>query len=291
MKIEELKVANLNDCWVKMYVHVARSITSGFGYDGEYAVRKALRNFGHDRGSTLRDEQLELGMKINMYNLWTYYDLPGDARFKRNKIRLTETQRISQTLVCPMATLWNEMDANDLGVLYCDEFHPAMFSGYHNKIITNLGETLTHDTDDHCHFALYLDPGNMNAEERKYSFAEFDENFSEVNVGDYVLRSARDGYNILTIKLFYHLAKEAIDAFADDARVHISKAVEILAQDIKSFLTVKANALGVEFDSTFLKENCPISMDINDDKLWNDYASDGIKELFANNFYSTFVNL
>lgn len=103
---EDMKIANLNDCWLKMYVYLAKEITDGYGIEGEAALRRGIRNFGYDRGETLRKEQLALGMKINMYNLWTYYDLPGDPRFKRNKIRLNTRERISETLVCPMADMW-----------------------------------------------------------------------------------------------------------------------------------------------------------------------------------------
>lgn len=288
--LEDIKTGNLDDCWLKMYVHVARAITETYGIEGEVALRQGIRNFGHDRGQTLRNEQLALGMKINMYNLWTYYDLPGDNRFKRNRIRLNTQERISQTLVCPMASMWIKMDAKELGAIYCDEFHPAMFSGYHPKIVTNLGETLTHDTDDHCHFALYLRPANMTEEERKMSFAEYDPDYDEEKVGKYIMRTAREGYNMLTIKLYYHLAKEAIQSFGDGARDIIAKSIREWAKDIGEFLIVRADAVSNELNEQFIQENCPVSLDVAKDTLWDNYSDNGIKDMFVDNFYKTFTS-
>lgn len=288
--LEDIKTGNLDDCWLKMYVHLARSITEEFGIEGEVALRQGIRNFGHDRGETLQKEQLKLGMKINMYNLWTYYDLPGDNRFKRNKIRLNKEERISQTLVCPMANMWIEMDAKKLGAIYCDEFHPAMFSGYNKHILTNLGETLTHDTDDHCHFALYLRPGNMTEEERKMAFEEYDPDFDESKVEKYVMRTNREGYNMLTIKLYYHIVKEAINHIGQDSRKVLAKATEEWAKDISQFLILRADAVSEKLDDKFIEENCPVSLDINEDKLWGEYSDMGIKDLFQNNYYKNFLN-
>jgi hypothetical protein len=284
--LDDIKTANLDDCWLKMYVYMGRAMVDEFGLEGEIALRQGIRNFGHDRGATLREEQLKLGMKINMYNLWTYYDLPGDARFKRNKIRLNTEERISQTLVCPMGSMWNNMGAGDLGAIYCDEFHPAMFTGYHPGIVTNLGQTLTHDTDDHCHFALYLRPANMTEEERKMSFAKYDPDFDENQVGEYVLRTAREGYKMLVVKLFYHLAKQTIENFGDKGRDVIARAIQSWSSETKDFMEKRAEAAGVEADATFIEENCPVNMNFSEDILWEGYSDLEINKLFEENFFA-----
>lgn len=189
-----------------------------------------------------------------------------------------------------MANMWIEMDAKELGAIYCDEFHPAMFSGYHPKIVTNLGETLTHDTDDYCHFALYVRPANMTEEERKMSFEEYDPDFDPDEVGEYIMRTAREGYNMLTIKLYYYLAKETIDHFGDEGKKVIGNALQKWAKDIGSFLKERAEAVSKDLDDEFIQENCPISMDVEEDTLWDDYDDHGIKTLFVDNFYSSFKN-
>jgi hypothetical protein len=288
-KLEDIKMGNLNDCWLKLYVYLAKGITVYYGIEGEAALRRGIRSFGLDRGQTLRNEQIKLGMKINMYNLWTYYDLPDDKRFRRNKIKLDTQERISETLVCPMANMWIKMNEKRLGAIYCDEFHPAMFSGYHSKIVTNLGQTLTHETDDHCHFALFLRPGNMTEEERKMSFIEYDPEYDESQVGAYVMRTPKEGYNMLTIKLYYHLANETIQTFGEDARKVIHDSVAEWAEDIARFLAERADAVGEQLSERFIDENCPVNLDISKDILWEEYDKNRIKELFVNSVYENFV--
>lgn len=274
----------LDDCWLKSYVHMARKLTDTFGIEGEAVLRQGIRNFGKDRGETLRNEQLALGMKINMLNLWTNYDLPDDPRFKRNKIRLTEEERISETLECPMASMWIGMGAKEWGAIYCDEFHPSMFAGYHPGIVTNLGETLTHDTDDHCHFALYLRPGNLTPEERKQSFPAYDPAYDASKVGVYVRRSARDGYNMLTIKLYTHLAKEILAVFGPEGEEVVRSALKEWAEDCWDHLAKAAEQLNVSCNATFLDENLPVYLDMSRDALWRAYPDDSIQLYFKEEF-------
>lgn len=274
----------LDDCWLKSYVHLAKGLIDRFGIEGESVLRQGIRNFGNDRGETLRREQLALGMKINMYNLWTNYDLPDDPRFTRNKIRLTEEERISETLECPMAAMWIRMGAKELGAIYCDEFHPAMFAGYHPGIVTNLGETLTHDTDDHCHFALYLRPGNLTPEERMQTFSAYDPTYDPSNVGVYVRRSPRDGYHMLTIKLYIHLTKEIFAAFGSKGEVMVRNALKGWAVDCWEHLTKAAEQLGISCDAAFLDETLPAYLDMSRDALWREYQEPSIQKCFKEEF-------
>lgn len=270
-RVEAMKTGDLADTWLMIYVHLAKPLIENKGVDGEYILRESLRSFGTDRGSTLRREQEQLGMKINMYNLWTYYDLPDDPRFRRNKIRLNEEERISQTLVCPMFNLWQKMDAKELGAIYCDEFHPAMFSAYNEKIVTNLGETLTHDTDDHCHFALYLRPANMNKEERKHAFAKFDDDYDPKLAGEYVTRTPKEGYKMLLIKLYSHMADQIIEEFGDDGLELVTSGLDQYTTDVINFLKERASQLGENYDEQFIEEHYPASLEMSRDPLWNDY--------------------
>lgn len=274
----------LDDCWLKSYAHMAKSLIATFGIEGEAVLRRGIRNFGRDRGETLRREQLSLGMKINMYNLWTFYDLPDDPRFVRNRIRLTEEERVSETLECPMAAMWIKMEAKELGAIYCDEFHPAMFAGYHPGIVTNLGETLTHDTDDHCHFALYLRPGNLKPEERIRTFPAYDPAYDTKCEGLYVRRSPRDGYNMLTIKLYTHLANEIFASFGARGEKMVRDALGNWADDCWNHLTTAADQLGMPFDAVFLADNLPVYLDMKQDPLWLDYPNESAQKCFKEAF-------
>jgi hypothetical protein len=159
---DELKIMNLQDSWTKLYYYLAKNLVEMFGIEGEQALREGIRNFGVDRGTTLRKEHLKSGLQPNLKNLFTYGDLPGDPRFRRNKIELTPQTRFSETLVCPMASLWKEMGGMNLGRIYCEEFHHAKFSAYAPHTQVNLTKTLTQDGDEFCRFSVYLRPANLN---------------------------------------------------------------------------------------------------------------------------------
>jgi hypothetical protein len=155
---ENLQV--MMDLQAKMYYYLAKGLIDNFGLPGEAAVRRAIRRFGWERGKKLRAEHLAKGLEINTYNLFTYYDLPGDSRFKRNRIDFTTETRLSETLECTFYEVWRTFaDGNRLGRIYCEEIHHQIFGAYDSAVQTNLATTLTQG-DDRCRFAVYLRPAN-----------------------------------------------------------------------------------------------------------------------------------
>jgi hypothetical protein len=150
----------MTDLTAKMYYYLARGLCESFGIKGEAALRRGIRRFGRERGLRLRQQHLDQGLEINMHNLFTYYDLPSDDRFRRNKIELTKQTRLSETLVCPFPGIWKSYaDGNRVGRIYCEEVHHAIFGGYDEAVQTNLSTTLTQG-DDRCRFAIYFRPSN-----------------------------------------------------------------------------------------------------------------------------------
>ncbi|CAB1080411.1 hypothetical protein D1AOALGA4SA_8092 [Olavius algarvensis Delta 1 endosymbiont] len=155
----EVHLQNLMDLQAKLYYYLARGLLH-FGVEGEAAVRRAIRRFGRERGLELRKQHLAQGLEINMHNLFTHYDLPGDARFSRNKIELTEQTRLSETLECTFFNVWQDYpDGNSIGRIYCEEVHHEIFGAYDEAVQTNLSQTLTQG-DDRCRFSIYFRPAN-----------------------------------------------------------------------------------------------------------------------------------
>lgn len=287
---EELQIANFQDVWSKLYFHLANRLVQEFGIEGEVALRKGIRNFGIDRGEALKQKHLETGLKLNLFNLFTYYDLPGDPRFRRNKIRLTPEERLSETLTCPIAETWINMGGKKLGRIYCEEFHHAMFSTYAPKSQINLSQTLTQDGDNHCRFSVYLRPGNMDEKERRQAFAEFDASFKPEQVKEYKMVSAKKGFKMLCIKLYQNITDSAIAILGDKARNTIINSTREFASDTAVFLQGKALLLGMKFDVEFVETNCPISIISKEDEeeRWNNYTNREPRQLFENNFYEIF---
>jgi|GEM_PF-1352762 len=160
----EEHLQRMMDLQAKMYYYLGRGLVNEFGLEGEAAVRRAIRRFGWERGLEQRREHLARGLKINLYNLFTCYDLPGDSRFRRNKIELTEETRLSETLECTFFNVWSKYpDGNRIGRIYCEEVHHQIFGAYDEAVQTNLSQTLTQG-DDRCRFSIYFRPANKIAE-------------------------------------------------------------------------------------------------------------------------------
>jgi hypothetical protein len=144
------------DLFSKLYIYMAKEMKKTFGKGGEEAVRRALINFGHDRGRAIRRKHEEMGLPITVKSLFEYYDLPGDKRFRRNPMKLTENVRHSQTLFCPYQELWREIapDNPELWSLYCDTAHQAIFEAYLEDIVCELPLLLTKG-NKYCQFEVY----------------------------------------------------------------------------------------------------------------------------------------
>ena len=155
------------DIYALIYAHMAKEGIETFGKEGEAMVRKAVRNFGIDRGKRLRAKHEAEGRPINLKTLFTHYDLGGtraDPRFSRNLLELTENTRYSLTLSCPVQERWREVGPAEYGVMYCEEFHPAMWDAYLEGTVTKLPKLLSRG-DKYCQFEVYVPGHEQDTEE------------------------------------------------------------------------------------------------------------------------------
>ena len=106
-RLEEIKLENLQDSWVIMYTFIARELFDRGGFQGEIALREAVRRYGRDRGFTNRQRLIDNNIKINLETLFHEgRDRPGEPRFLSKVIRSTREERISDTLICSFADVW-----------------------------------------------------------------------------------------------------------------------------------------------------------------------------------------
>ena len=290
----ELEIANYQDAWGKLYLHLARAVTRDFGIEGERLLREGIRNFGIDRGEAQRRDHLEAGLKLNMENLFGKGDLPGDPRFRRNKIRLTPQERLSETLVCPIAAMWRDMDGLALGRIYCEEFHHAKFGAYAPKSQTNLSQTLTQEGDQFCRFSVYLRPGNMTAEERREAFAEYDPDYRPEKVKPLRELSMREGFTVLCVKIFHHightLLEGGLEGGVPKAEACLVGAAQAFGEDFAALLRDRAAALNRPFDRAFALANAPVDFEAGDfgRTVWALYADKRPEACFKQGFYPAF---
>lgn len=145
------EVAIMKDFYTLLYGFLAQRVMDSFGAEGEQIVRRALRDFGKVRGAKLRDRQLHYGLELNMRNLHTYCDLPGDDDQPTNREIFEKDDFYSTLNECDMFDLWKEYDLMDAGVVYCEEIHHAMWATYHEDTVVVQEKIMTRG-DDICSF-------------------------------------------------------------------------------------------------------------------------------------------
>ncbi len=159
---EQDPIVQMMQHYGKLYYYLAKEMLDSFGAEGEEALRRAIRNFARDRGAALRQRHQEEGLEINVKNLAQHYDMPGSrtSAFRRTFIQLDENNRVSETYVCQLAQIWEQLGGEAglrLGAIYCNEFHPAMWGEYNEGIVTTLPKLLTQG-DPFCRFEVHRDP-------------------------------------------------------------------------------------------------------------------------------------
>lgn len=286
---EEIQIMNLADNYTMLYPFLARSIIDMCGEKGEKAVREGTRRFGRDRAETLRNKHIKMNVKINMHSLFAVGpDLPPDPRFKRELQELNPQERVSHTLHCPMAVIWKEYGAMDIGRIYCEEFHNACYSTYgYGYTKVNLAKTQTQEGDDYCAFNVVLRPENLPEELKPICFAEYD---PEYEGPTQVAQQAygKTGFGTLFIKLYYHLFTTAEEILGDEGVAAVKKALNEMAREGAKRLINSAKSQGVPVTREFVDLNYPLALDADQEPLWDLYSGKNAKEILTESFYKVF---
>lgn len=267
--LDRMKLAVPQDIFSREYIFLARCFVEGFGAAGEGALREAVRSFGVMRGRSLREAHRQAGMKLNLFNLFTYGDLPAEPRTRRNKIKLTPEERLSETLLCPLYDQWRAMDAVALGRIYCEEFHHANFAAYAPRAQVNLTQTLTQEGDDLCRFSVYLRPANMDDAERALSFEG--EGDAEPSQPLYQPPAGIDGYTMLAVRLLHAAVMTMQDRFGEPGIAQLRRCAAAFGRDAADFMAGKAGLVGIAYDREFVRAHFPLPFPGEERwRLWQD---------------------
>ena len=161
---EEMKpvLTTILQASARLYMHFARETIATFGQEGEMTVRQHLRDYGHWRGTEMREAHNAMGRPINVETLNRCWDSASVFIVKDD----VETEGhyspydVSYDVrICPAAEAWKAEDFRQWGHVYCDEFHQSCASTYHpdgNVVIPiNMMKG-----DDHCHFRWIIPAGS-----------------------------------------------------------------------------------------------------------------------------------
>lgn len=289
---ELLRMYNIDDVFIMLYLFMADPIIKEFKIDGEAAIREGLRKYGKDRGATNREKHLELGLKLNMKNYFTYTrDLPADPRFKRDRLTLTPQERISHTLKCPVADVSNKYNLKSIGRIYCEEFHDAGYGEYtygHTQV--NLAKTLTQEGDNYCSFSVLLRPENLPDDLKKVCFEEYDPEYSFPEFED-TKPEAKSGYNSLGIRLFYYLYNEIVNQIGEDKLDILNIGFEKLVDETAKLLKESAVEQKESLNYEFVELNQPFNLNTNNEIMWNKYKENGCKSYFQEQYCDKLIKV
>jgi len=137
----------------RLYMHFTNSVLEMSGQYGEMTVRAHLRQFGHFRGTEMREAHHAMGKPIDMQSLTCFWDNASTYIIEDDMDAGTYSPYDSAFDVhfCPASIAWKSAGFHRWGHAYCDEFHQACASTYHpdgNVVIPiNMMKG-----DDHCAF-------------------------------------------------------------------------------------------------------------------------------------------
>ena len=285
-RLEAIRLDSLQDSWVIMYTFIAKELTEAGGFTGEAALREAVRRYGRDRGLTNRQRLLDNNIKINLLTLFCEgRDRPGESRFLSVDTCTSEQEYSICVHICSFADLWKRYDAKRLGRIYCEEFHIACYEAFgFGKTKVNLARSLTQDGDDRCIFSHTLRPENMTEEERRLCFAEFDPEYVPPAT-PMPKPEGKSGFNMLWIKMYYHLLSSSMEYLGDLGRVMVGNGLRRAAKEQAEVFRAQARAMEREADRAYLTDHLPLNLNPDDEPLWETYDRFEARQLLIDCFY------
>lgn len=107
-------VGRMAKLMAELYYFMAKEMIDKLGEEkGKEAVREAITKFGEARAASIKEEAFEKGMAINNDTYVKIKDMPTISWEKDPEIP-------SDITYCPMQDMWEQLDANDLGCIYCE---------------------------------------------------------------------------------------------------------------------------------------------------------------------------
>jgi len=285
-RLDEIKLESLQDSWVIMYTFIAKELFEKGGFQGEIALREAVRRYGRDRGLTNRKRLLNNNIKINMETLFCEgRDRPGEPRFLSRVIRSTREERISDTLICSFADVWKKYNARHLGRIYCEEFHIECYKAFgFGKTKVNLARSLTQEGDDRCLFYHTYRPENLSEEERRLSFEEYDPGYVKPET-PMPKPEGKSGFNMLWIKMYYYLLETAVEYLGETGRTFVANGLQNGAREQANVFLQQAASTEQQVTKKYLEDHLPLKLEIEKEPLWDNYDNYGAKKLLWDCYY------
>lgn len=107
-------VGRMAKLMAELYYFMAKELKDRLGEEeGTEAIRHAVTKFGEARAAVMQEEAEERGLPINAETYAIVRDMPGTSWEK-------DPEHPTDIIYCPMQDIWEQLDAQDLGALYCE---------------------------------------------------------------------------------------------------------------------------------------------------------------------------
>jgi len=163
-------LARLGELYAKLYYQLAKEMLS-FGEKGERALRRAIRNYGKDRGETMRKqaEALMLPLTYETFRL-KVKDFPT-KEIMEECVKYFPGAKVSYGSgyleFCELAEVWNRYpDGRKIGKIYCDEFHHAKWAAFNPKFKVDMIKEITNG-DSYCKLISYIEGDEYDQKRQK----------------------------------------------------------------------------------------------------------------------------
>lgn len=107
-------VGKMAKLMAELYYFMAGEMIDRLGDEkGKEAIRNAIAMFGEARAETMKDETKERGLELNAETYALVRDMPSISWEK-------DPENPMDVTYCPMHDMWSQLDALELGALYCE---------------------------------------------------------------------------------------------------------------------------------------------------------------------------
>ncbi|WPC39264.1 L-2-amino-thiazoline-4-carboxylic acid hydrolase [Clostridium sp. JS66] len=132
-------VGRMAKLMAELHYFMAKEMIDRLGEEkGKEAVRAAITKFGEARAEVMLEEAKEKGLEINAETFSKIKDMPSISWEK-------DPENPCDMTYCPMHDMWEQLEAEDIGALYC-EIDDVLY----NKFNLNFERPLCKTNGDKC---------------------------------------------------------------------------------------------------------------------------------------------
>lgn len=153
-------LAKAADLWAKLYLSFGKEIIEQLGETkGKELLISCIRRYASIRGRSVADYVKKNALEHNAENFVRNYDAPF-ADIQKACLSLFPDKKLEAsegTTFCPYKEIWESFDGGQqIGLIYCEAFHEAMWKSYHPKLRVRQDKIMTKG-DEMCTFHTFME--------------------------------------------------------------------------------------------------------------------------------------